>query len=52
MVLEEYAGRVVGFEREAHLLEIAKELLAKIDFCKVDSLDNLSSLGKGSLILL
>lgn len=47
MVLEEYAGRVVGFEREAHLLEIAKELLAKIDFCKVDSLDNLSSLGKG-----
>ncbi len=47
MVLEEYAGKVVGFEREAHLLEIAKELLPTIDFCKVDSLDNLSSFGKG-----
>lgn len=47
MVLEEYAGKVVGFEREDQLLEIARELLPTIDFCKVDSLDNLYFLGKG-----
>ena len=47
MVMEEYAGKVVGFEREANLLELAKELLPTIDFCKVDSLDNLSSFGRG-----
>lgn len=47
MVLEEYAKKVVGFERETHLLELARELLPTIDFCKIDSLDNLSSSGRG-----
>lgn len=47
MVLEEYAKKVVGFEREQHLVDIAKELLSTVDFCKVDSLDKLSSFGKG-----
>jgi SAM-dependent methyltransferase len=47
MVMEEYAKRVVGFEREQHLVEIARELLSTVDFCKVDSLDKLASFGKG-----
>ncbi|MCX5677955.1 MAG: class I SAM-dependent methyltransferase [Candidatus Omnitrophica bacterium] len=46
MVMEEYAKRVVGFEREQHLVDIAKELLPAIDFCKIDSLDKLSGFGK------
>jgi len=47
MVLKEYAKRVVGFERERHLADIAKEALPEIDFCKVESLDKLASFGKG-----
>ena len=51
MVLEEFAKKVVGFEREGHLVDIAKETLPGIDFCKVDSLDNLSSFNKGEFDL-
>jgi SAM-dependent methyltransferase len=41
MVLKEFAEKVVGFEREAHLLEMARPLLPSIDFRRVDSLDRL-----------
>lgn len=47
MALEEYAKKVVGFEREQHLVDIAKEALPTVDFCKVESIDKLSSFGKG-----
>ena len=47
MVLKEYAGRVVGFEREAHLLDAAKALLPDIEFCKCDSLDKIDKMAKG-----
>lgn len=47
MVLKEFAGTVVGFEREAHLVNIAKRLMPEIDFCRVEGLDKISSCGKG-----
>ncbi|MBF0504265.1 MAG: class I SAM-dependent methyltransferase [Candidatus Omnitrophica bacterium] len=39
MVLKEYASKVVGFEREGHLLDVAKSLLPDIVFCQCDSLN-------------
>ncbi len=47
MVFEEFAKKVVGFEREKHLVSLARELLPTVDFCKVESLDRLSGFGKG-----
>lgn len=42
MVLGEFSRKIVGFEREEHLLNIAKELSPTVDFYQVESLDNLS----------
>lgn len=47
MVLQEFSTKVVGFEREHHLVGIARTLLPKIEFCQVESLDKLNILGKG-----
>lgn len=47
MVLEEFASKVVGFEREAYLVDIGRPLLPAVDFVRVDSLAKLSGLGKG-----
>jgi SAM-dependent methyltransferase len=47
MVLEEFAKKTVGFEREPHLVDIARSLLPNISFYQVDSLDKLSSLDSG-----
>lgn len=47
MVLKEFADRVVGFERESHLVDIAKRLLPDVEFCQCDSLDRISKMGKG-----
>jgi 2-polyprenyl-3-methyl-5-hydroxy-6-metoxy-1,4-benzoquinol methylase len=44
MVLNEYADTVVGFEREPHLVEVAKRLLPNIEFCQCDSLDKINQI--------
>jgi SAM-dependent methyltransferase len=44
-VLTEFAGRVVGFEREAGLLNIARALQPTIDFREIDSLQRLPAEG-------
>lgn len=47
MALNEYAGQVVGFEREPHLVGIAKVLLPNIEFCQCDSLDEINQIKQG-----
>lgn len=47
MVLQEFFKKVVGFEREPHLVNIAGTLLPKIEFCRVESLDKLNAAEKG-----
>lgn len=47
MVLKEFANRVVGFEREPYLVDIAKMLLPDMEFCQCDSLDQISQMSKG-----
>jgi 2-polyprenyl-3-methyl-5-hydroxy-6-metoxy-1,4-benzoquinol methylase len=47
MVLQEFFKKVVGFEREPYLVNIASTLLPAIDFCRVESLDKLNAAGKG-----
>jgi SAM-dependent methyltransferase len=47
MVLKEFADRVVGFEREPHLVDMAKTLLPDVEFYQCDSLDRISQMGKG-----
>lgn len=48
MVLSEFAKRVVGFEREKNLVDIAKSLLPTIEFYQVYLLDKISYLNKGA----
>jgi protein-L-isoaspartate O-methyltransferase len=43
MVLKEFAGKVVGFERERHLLEAGRALLPSIEFREVNTLTDISS---------
>ena len=47
MVLDEFAKKTVGFEREGHLVKIAQPLLPSVKFYQVDSLNNLSPFDKG-----
>lgn len=47
MVLAEFAGKVVGFEREWDLVETARRLLPSISFYRVTSLDKLTGFDKG-----
>lgn len=51
MVLKEFTAKVVGFEREVHLVDIARRLIPEVDFCCVDRLDKISSCGKGEFDL-
>ena len=51
MVLQEFSQKVVGFEREAHLLDVARPLLPTIEFCQINSLDQLTTLRKGNFDL-
>ena len=48
MVLSEYAAKVVGFERETHLVDVAKILLPDIEFCQCDSLSKVDQIKQGS----
>jgi SAM-dependent methyltransferase len=48
MVLKEFAGRAVGFEREGYLVNIAEQLLPAIEFRQVGSLDQVAKVGAGS----
>ncbi len=43
MVLREYAAKVIGFERETELIEIARTLLPDIDFVNCNNLSNIST---------
>jgi 2-polyprenyl-3-methyl-5-hydroxy-6-metoxy-1,4-benzoquinol methylase len=47
MLLKEYADRVVGFERESHLVDVAKVLLPNIEFYQCDSLDEINQVEPG-----
>lgn len=47
MVLKEFAQRVIGFEREAHLVDIGNNLLPDIELLNVDSIDKISDFNKG-----
>lgn len=51
MVLKEFADKVAGFEREPHLINIAKALLPEIDFYQCDSLDKISQMSKDAFNL-
>jgi 2-polyprenyl-3-methyl-5-hydroxy-6-metoxy-1,4-benzoquinol methylase len=46
MVLEEFAHEVTGFEREAHLVDVARTLLPDIEFECVESLPGITDLRK------
>lgn len=46
MVLKEFSEKVVGFEREEHLLTIARHLLPDIDFCRCESLDQIGAISE------
>ena len=47
MVIKEFAQKVIGFERESHLVEIARNLLPDIEILEVNSIDRISELNKG-----
>ena len=47
MVLKEFSQRVVGFERESHLVDIGRILLPDIELLQVDSIDKISEFNKG-----
>lgn len=47
MVLKEFSSKVVGFEREPHLVSIAHSVLPDVEFCQCDSLDQINKMGKG-----
>lgn len=46
MTLTEFAEKTVGFEREQHLIDVAKSLLPLVEFRKIDSLGRLRELAK------
>ena len=46
MVLGEFAEKVVGFERESHLVEMARSLLPAMTIRRVDSLDTIRDLDR------
>ena len=46
MVLQEFADEVTGFEREGHLLEIARSLLPDIRFVRVPALTEIEDLAE------
>jgi protein-L-isoaspartate O-methyltransferase len=47
MVLKEFAQKVIGFERESHLVHIARDLLPDIEMIQVESIDKISEFNKG-----
>jgi 2-polyprenyl-3-methyl-5-hydroxy-6-metoxy-1,4-benzoquinol methylase len=47
MVLKEYADKVVGFEREPHLVDVANGFLPNIQFINVDSFDGINIIKPG-----
>lgn len=51
MVLKEFAPKVVGFEREVHLVNVAKSLLPEIEFYNVESLDIIRKVHSGTFDL-
>jgi protein-L-isoaspartate O-methyltransferase len=52
MVLKEFAEYVKGFEREPHLVDIARSLLCEIEFECVDSLTNIEDKTSYDLVMM
>lgn len=48
MVLKEYVSRVVGFEREQHLVTIARNMLPELEFYQCPSLGEIPNVYEGS----